>query len=375
MRGTEISLIRGFLLSSGILFLLAAGAACTTGTPTDTPLPSPTITVPPGSTATPEPTASTGLLLPSVATIVDVVKPSVVTIAVEVQVRVVDFFGRATFETQQVSGTGVIFDPRGYVVTNNHVVKGASKITVTMVNERDFEAELVGRDPGSDLAVIHIPGEDFPAVQFADPDKIAVGDWVIAIGNALNLLGGPTVTLGIVGALDRVVTTEGGTLFDMIQTDAAINAGNSGGPLVNLDGEVVGINTARSGSGEGIGFAVGTFTVSPVVDSILEHGRVVFAWLGVGVDDVTPVIAVQRGFSVKRGVEVVSVTSGGPAQKAGILPGDVIVAFNGTDVDNVKQLQKAVRAYGIGEEADVTVARGEDTREFRVTLEEQPRSP
>jgi serine protease Do len=369
----EISLFKGFLLRSGIVLLLTAVAACNTGTPTKTPLPSPTITVQSGSTSSPEPTVSNGLLLPSVATIVDVVKPTVVTIAVEMQVRVA-IFGRARIETQQVSGTGVIFDPNGYIVTNNHVVEGASRITVTMVNERDFEAELVGRDPASDLAVIKIPGEGHPAVQFADPDNIAVGDWVIAIGNTLNLLGGPTVTMGIVGALDRVVTTEGGTLYDMIQTDAAINPGNSGGPLVNLNGEVVGINTARSGSGEGIGFAIGTFTVSPVVGSILEHGRVVFAWLGIGVDDVTPVTAVQRGFSVKRGVEVVSVSSGGPAQKTGILPGDVIVAFNGTDVDNVKQLQKAVRAYGIGEEADMTVARGYSTREFRVTLEEQPRS-
>ncbi|MBI2855852.1 MAG: trypsin-like peptidase domain-containing protein [Chloroflexi bacterium] len=274
---------------------------------------------------------------------------------------------------QQSAGTGVIFDPGGLIVTNNHVVAGAVTIVVSLVDERTFEAEIVGRDPAADLAVIRIPGDGYSAVSFADPELLKIGDWVIAIGNALDLVGGPTVTIGIVGALDRVVTTEDGTLFDMIQTDAAINPGNSGGPLVNLEGEVVGINTARTQQGEGIGFAVGTFTVSPVVASILEHGRVIFAWLGVGVDDVTPVIAAQEDFSVKRGALVISVTPGGPAQKAGLQAGDIIVAFDGAEVESVKQLQKAVRRYEVGDKATVTLARGKDTRDLQVTLEEMPR--
>ena len=302
------------------------------------------------------------------------VKPSVVSIVVSTLVEQCDFFFGCRTVEQDSAGTGIIFDPEGLIVTNNHVVAGADRITVILVDERTFEAELVGRDPASDLAVIKIPQGNYDTVEFADPDRLRVGDWVIAIGNALALEGGPTVTLGIVGALDRAIDTEGSRLFDMIQTDAAINPGNSGGPLVNLDGQVVGVNTARTQGGEGIGFAVSTFTVVPVVGSILEHGRVVFAWLGVGVRDVTPVIAAQEDLSVSRGVLVVSgVGPEGPATLAGILPGDVIVAFDGTEVNTVKQLQRAIRGYDIGHETEVTIVRGGDTRDFNVTLEEQPR--
>ena len=358
----------------GALLLLGVGAACDTGVdPTDTPAPTQTPTAAATSVPGAAPIPTSGLLLPSVASVVDKIKPSVVSLAVTSEMEQCDFFQRCRTVRQQSAGTGVIFDPEGLIVTNNHVVAGAVSIVAFLVDESAFEAKIVGRDPVADLAVIRITGGSFSALSFADPERLKVGDWVIAIGNALNLVGGPTVTVGIVGALDRVVTTESGNLFDMIQTDAAINPGNSGGPLVNLDGDVVGINTARTQQGEGIGFAVSTFTVVPVVDSILEHGRVIFAWLGVGVDDLTPVIAAQEGFSVKRGVLVVSVTPGGPAQKAGLQAGDVMVAFNGTDVDNVKQLQRAVRGYVVGDESDVTLVRGDDTREFQVTLEEMPR--
>ncbi|MBF8267698.1 MAG: protease family protein, partial [Dehalococcoidia bacterium] len=224
--------VRGFLLRAGIIIIILAAVACDTGaaptaTPTATPPPSPTISAP---TTSPEPTPPP--FLPSLGAIVEKVKPSVVSILVEKQVRVYGFFGSGV-QTQQVSGTGVIFDPRGYIVTNNHVVEGATTITVTLTDELTFEAELVGRDPTSDLAVIKIPGEDYPAIRFADPEKLRVGDWVIAIGNALDLLGGPTVTLGIVSALDRVISTSDSLLTDLIQTDAAINPGNSGGPLLN----------------------------------------------------------------------------------------------------------------------------------------------
>ena len=296
-----------------------------------------------------------------------------VSIAVQTLIEQCDFFFGCRTVQQDSAGTGVIFDTEGLIVTNNHVVEGASKITVILVDERTFEAELVGRDPSSDLAVIKIPPDDYVAVEFAEPDKLRVGDWVIAIGNALALEGGPTVTLGIVGALDRAIDTEGSRLFDMIQTDAAINPGNSGGPLVNLEGQVVGINTARTQRGEGIGFAVSTFTVAPVVESILEHGRVIFAWLGVGVGDVTPVIATREDLSVSRGVLVTGVDPGGPADQAGIQTGDVIIAFDGTDVNTVKQLQRAIRGYDIGHETEVTIVRGKDTRNYQVILEEQPR--
>ena len=363
----------GALLLATVLLLLVSLACSTGADPTATPTVTPTSA--PAATATPTapPSTTVGPLLPSVSDVVAKVKPSVVSIAVQTLVEQCDFFFGCRTVAQNSAGTGAIFDPEGLIVTNNHVVEGADRITVILVDERAFEAELVGRDPASDLAVIRIPKESYATVEFADPERLRVGDWVIAIGNALALDGGPTVTLGIVGALDRAIDTEGARLFDMIQTDAAINPGNSGGPLVNLEGQVVGINTARTQSGEGIGFAVSTFTVVPVVESILEHGRVVFAWLGVGVRDVTPVIATQEDLSVSRGVLVSNVTTDGPAAPAGIRAGDVIVAFDGAEVNTVKQLQKAIRGYNIGHETEVTIVRGDDTRTFRVTLEEQPR--
>ena len=364
--------LRGLFLVTGMLLLV--GLACSTGAdPTAMPTATADSSSAATATLTTPPPATGGPLLPSVSQVVTKVKPSVVSIVVTTLIEQCDFFFGCRNVEQDSAGTGVIFDPEGLIVTNNHVVAGADEITVILVDERTFKAELVGRDPASDLAVIKIPQDSYAAVEFADPDRLMVGDWVIAIGNALALDGGPTVTLGIVGALDRAIATEGSRLFDMIQTDAAINPGNSGGPLVNLDAQVVGINTARTQGGEGIGFAVSTFTVAPVVESILEHGRVVFAWLGVGVRDVTPVIAAQEDLSVSRGVLVSSVEPEGPAAPAGIHADDVITAFDGAEVNTVKQLQMAIRGYNIGHETEVTIVRGDDTRNFRVTLEEQPR--
>ena len=303
------------------------------------------------------------------------VKPSVVSISTTSLVeRCGLFFGCVTVE-EDGAGTGVIFDSDGLIVTNDHVIENAVRITVHLVDERTFEAAIVGRDPVSDLAVVKIPGEGYPAVEFASPDELREGDWVIAIGNALALVGGPTVTLGIVGALDRSITTASGHLYDMIQTDAGINPGNSGGPLVDLDGRVVGINTARAQGGEGIGFAVSTFTVVPVVESILEHGRVVFGWIGVGVRDVTPVIASQEGLPVSRGAMVSSLELGGPAERAGMRFGDVIVSVDGVEVNSVKQFQREVLRHPIGHEADVRVMRDGEAVSFRVRLEVQPRFP
>ena len=311
--------------------------------------------------------------LPSLAEIVSEVKPSVVSIATESTAEQCDFFFGCRNIEQEAQGTGVLFDESGLIVTNNHVVNGATKINVFLDDGRSFIAKIRGTDPASDLAVIEIPGDDYTAASFADPDSLQIGDWVIAIGNALALPGGPTVTLGIVGALDRYIDTEGGRLFNMIQTDAAINQGNSGGPLINLEGEIVGINTARTSQGEGIGFAISSFTVEPVVTSILEHGKVIFAWMGVGVTDVTPVIANQENLLVNKGVLITRIDMSGPAEEAGILAMDVIIAFDDVEVTSVKQLQKVIREYYIGANATVTISRGNETLKLTITLEEQPR--
>ncbi len=310
---------------------------------------------------------------PDIAQVVDIVGPSVVSLSVTTENEQCDFFMRCRVVERQGAGTGVIFDSSGLIATNNHVVEDAIEIIVSLPDESTIAADLVGRDPATDLAVISIPGDQYRAVKFANAEDIKIGDWVVAIGNALDLLGGPTVTVGIVGALDRVVNTEGGTLFDMIQTDAAINPGNSGGPLVNLRGEVVGINTARSGTGEGIGFATSVFTVVPVIDSIAKNGKVIFPWLGVGIDDVTPVLAAQLGLSEKRGVLVLSVSERGPAFEAGIKAGDIIVGINQLGVENVKQLQVAVRGQVVGDDIEVYVDRDGESLVIKVSLGEMPR--
>ena len=353
--------------------MAVAALACGIGAePTLTPTPSPSPTDTPAAS---EPSARGAPLLPSVSHIIASVKPSVVSIATTSQVeRCGPFFGCVIVQ-ENSAGTGVIFHTDGLIVTNDHVIANAVSITVNLVDERTFMAEVVGRDPLSDLAVVRIPGGGYPAAEFAAPDELREGDWVIAIGNALALVGGPTVTLGIVGALDRSITTDAGRLYDVIQTDAGVNPGNSGGPLVDLNGRVVGINSARAQGGEGIGFAVSAFTVVPVVESIVEHGRVVFGWIGVGARDVTPVIAAQEGLPVSRGAMVSSLRRGGPAARAGMRNGDIIVAVDGAEVDSVKQLQREMRRYAIGHEAEVRVVRGSDTLAFRVRLEEQPRSP
>ena len=339
-----------------------------TATPTPIFIPTPT------PTPTPIPTPMPLIKgLPSVSKIVSQVKPSVVSIRTESNIEQCDFFFGCRNVEQEAQGTGVLFDESGLIVTNNHVVNGATEINVFLDDGRSFIAKIRGTDPASDLAVIEIPKGTYDAPSFADPDSLQIGDWVIAIGNALALPGGPTVTLGIVGALDRYIDTEGGRLFNMIQTDAAINQGNSGGPLIDLEGDIVGINTARTSQGEGIGFAVSSFTVVPVISSILEHGKVVFGWMGVGVTDVTPVIVNQENLSVNKGVLITRIDMTGPAEEAGILVGDVITAFEDIEVTTVKQLQKVVRGYDIGMEAKVTVSRGDDILDLNITLEEQPR--
>lgn len=337
------------------------------------PEPTPTAVPPTATPTVAQPAPAASPLLPSVSDVVARVKPSVVSISTTALVeRCGLFFGCVTVE-EDGAGTGVIFDAGGLIVTNDHVIENAVRITVHLVDERTFEAAIVGRDPVSDLAVVSIPGEGYPAVEFAPTGELREGDWVIAIGNALALVGGPTVTLGIVGALDRSITTDSGHLYDVIQTDAGINPGNSGGPLVDLKGRVVGINTARTQGGSGIGFAVSAVTVVPVLESILEHGRVEFGWIGVAVRDVTPVIAAQEELPVSRGAMVSSLQLDGPAAQAGIRVGDVIVAVEGVPVESAKQFQREVRRHPIGHEAEVEVVREGEAMSFRVRLEIQPR--
>ena len=350
-----------------VLALLAVG--CNSESPSPTPGPSPVSSVPTRST-------SAILRLPDIAGVVQEARPAVVSVLVEVLVR--DIFGTLrVFE----DSSGVIFDPEGYILTNNHVITGAQKITVTLDDGRQFEAEVVGGDRFTDLAVLKIEnGEQFPSVPLGSPNNVRVGDWVIAIGNALALPGGPTVTLGIISALDRTYRVGSGVdLYGLIQTDASINPGNSGGPLINLRGEVVGISTAvarddRTGSDvEGIGFAVGMDTAIPITGQLMEKGQVSWPYLGVELDNLDPQMAAHLNVPVWEGAVITNAVEGSPAWNAGIRQGDVVVSFGGERVPDVRELLRLLRhEHWVEDEVEIRAYRGDEEMDFRVVLESRP---
>lgn len=309
--------------------------------------------------------------LPSVADIVEMVRPSVVNIPTQAEGG--NFFFRTTGGTS--NGSGAIIHSDGYVITNYHVISDADRIQITTDGGRVFRATVVGSDPVTDLAVLQIEGDGpFPALPFAPPNTFRVGDWVIAIGNALGLPGGPSVTLGVVGALDRTLTTREQTLTDLIQTDAAINEGNSGGPLVDLNGEIIGINTAVVRGAQGIGFSVGSFTVVPVVQSILKHGRVMWPWLGVGVQDISAPLALELNMEERHGVLMQRVWADSPAEAAGVQEGDVLLNLDGRDIASVRDLQRLMREQlEVGQESVGVFLRDGKPLELTITLEEMPR--
>jgi len=351
-----------------------------TQAPTATIPPSPTLAPPPTVVAAPAPTPAVpvgvaGLL--GVADTVERVRPAVVSIVSEVVVQ--DFFG---VSRGYGSGSGVIFDPSGLVLTNHHVVEGAINITVTLDDGRHFAAQLVGDDPLSDLAVLRLPGNGYPFVPLGKNVPVRVGEWVIAIGNALALPGGPTVTVGVISALGRTLEeTQDVTLYDLIQTDAVINPGNSGGPLLNLQGQLVGINTAvlRGGNGsgppiEGIGFAINMENATFVSDQLITQGRVRWPWLGALLADLAPETAAQVGLPVREGVVIRGVVTGGPSDQAGIRPGDILLFLNGRKVTSVSDLTRTLR-QGLrpGQQVEVELFRSRATRKVTLTLGELPR--
>ena len=254
-------------------------------------------------------------------------------------------------------GSGFVIDSSGIIVTNNHVVEGAETIEVHFHDDTILKAELVGRDPKTDVAVIRVkPKKPLPTVSFGDSDKLRVGEWVLAIGNPFGL--GGSVSLGIVSARNRDINA--GPYDDFIQTDAAINKGNSGGPLFNLKGEVMGINTAifsPSGGSVGIGFSVPSNTVKNVISQLIQYGETRRGWLGVKIQSVTDDIAESLNLDTPRGALVADVTPTGPAEKAGIQSGDVIIEFNGRAINSMRDLPKIVAETPIGEKVPVKVLR------------------
>ncbi len=259
--------------------------------------------------------------------------------------------------TMTSMGSGFVIDASGLIVTNNHVVEGAETIEVHMQDDTVLKAELVGRDPKTDLAVLRVkPETPLPMVRFGDSDQLRIGEWVMAIGNPFGL--GGSVSLGIVSARNRDINA--GPYDDYIQTDAAINKGNSGGPLFNLKGDVVGINTAifsPSGGSVGIGFSVPSNTARNVVDQLIKYGETRRGWLGVKIQAVTGDIAESMNLGKPHGALVADVTAAGPAEKAGIQPGDVIIEFNGRPVNSMRDLPKVVAETEIGKQVPVKLLR------------------
>src|SRR5256886_221173 len=265
-------------------------------------------------------------------------------------------------------GSGFIVDTSGIVVTNNHVIADADEISVIMNDGSKFKAELVGVDKKTDLAVLKFkPNKPLKAVKFGDSDKLRLGEWVIAIGNPFSL--GVSVTAGIVSARNRDINS--GPYDNYIQTDAAINRGNSGGPLFNLDGEVVGVNTAiisPSGGSIGIGFAVPSKTAMPVIDQLKQFGETRRGWLGVRIQQVTDEIAESLKVSPPRGALVAGVDDKGPAKPAGIEPGDVIVKFDGKDIKEMRDLPRVVADTPVGKQTPVVIIRKGKEETKTVTL-------
>lgn len=275
---------------------------------------------------------------------------------------------------RQASGSGVILSDDGYVVTNNHVVEGATKIEVILNDKRSYLAELLGTDKNTDLALLRIPEKDLPFLKLGNSDEVKVGHWVVAVGNPFNL--NSTVTLGIVSAMGRnidLIRSKGNkyAIENFIQTDAAINPGNSGGALVNVAGELVGINTAiasETGSYAGYGFAIPVNLVKKVVNDIMKYGKVQRALLGVSIQEITQTLADEKGLSDLKGVYVAEVTEGGAAQKAGIKNGDVIMKVAGVEVNTSSRLQEEVGKYRPGDKVVFSIKRKSTAIDITATL-------
>jgi Do/DeqQ family serine protease len=289
-----------------------------------------------------------------------------------------DFFGRPyiippeSAPSRRGMGSGFLFSADGYVLTNEHVIRGAEEIWVTLDGfEAPLPAKLVGSDFDLDLAVLRVNApRKLPYLKLGDSDKVRVGEWVIAIGNPFGL--DHTVTVGVVSAKGRPITIEDRYYDNLLQTDASINPGNSGGPLLNLRGEVVAINTAVNIQAQGIGFAIPTSTVRPVLDELIKTGRISHAWMGVQLQVVSPELAHYLGLQKVTGAFVRVVVINSPAARAGLRPGDVILELDGARVENPEKVIRAIRTHQVGESLVVKVFREGRTHDIEVKLGRKP---
>lgn len=298
------------------------------------------------------------------------VGPAVVGITNKTVAR--DWFNRKVV-VDRGTGSGVIFDSNGYIVTNNHVIEGAQEIVVSLPDGQTLNAKVLGADPATDLAVVKVDAQGLPTAQFGNSDEIMIGEPAIAIGNPLGLEFRGSVTAGVISALNRSIEI-GERRFKLIQTDAAINPGNSGGALVNADGMVIGINSAKiSVAGvEGIGLAIPINTVRPIIQAIIDHGKVARPYLGVGAFDKAS--AARQGYqlNIDAGVYVAQVSPESPAIKSGIRKGDIILKIGDSEVNSVVDLRTAIANYEVGKVVTVLIDRDNKQISVEVKLEEMP---
>lgn len=294
-----------------------------------------------------------------------------------------DFFGGTpNREYKQVGlGSGVIIDDEGYILTNEHVVAQADKITVTLPDGREFKGEVKGQDQRSDLAVVKINARNLPVAQLGDSDALKIGQWVVAIGNPFGFAlqnPEPTVTVGVISALHRSLgrtVSQERDYNDLIQTDAAINPGNSGGPLVNLKGEIVGINVAifsTSGGYQGVGFAIPVNNAKRIITNLIEGKKVLYGWLGINAQDLNEELTQYFGVSNKTGVLVAGILKDGPAEKGGIKEGDIITKLDDKNINNTRELLSILARAEVGKKVKITVIRDKKEQLLGVVIGERP---
>lgn len=372
--------VLSFFLVIMFIFVVACGSAASKESPTTNPTtiaatPLPTVTNTPTvvSTVTPTPTTTplsiSTTALPSVADVVATVYPSVVTINTEATTY--DFFYGQ--QVQQGAGSGWIYREDGIIVTNNHVIEGAQKVTVGLADGRAFEAEAVYGDSVADLAIVKIKADGLPVAKVGDSSKLRVGDWVVAIGNPLGQ--GLRASQGIVSGVNVSLSADQGeSLYNLLETSAAINPGNSGGPLADMAGEVIGITSAKiSAVGvEGMGYAISTQTAIPIINQLIEKGYVSRPWLGAQFVTVDPFVAVMNHLSVDTGVVISQVVSGSPADKAGLKVLDVIVNYNGEAMTTAEDLERAILSGQIGQTVNISYVEGGSTKTTTAVLVESP---
>jgi len=358
-----------YLLTCLIILYLILGSSCLLP-PVNTSPPT-TPTTPIESNWTLPPSQGQSQFLPNIADVVALVKPSVV--AINTEVITYDIFRNPYKQTG--AGSGWITDEDGIIVTNNHVVEGANTITVTLADGRTFPASVVGADAYSDLAVVMIDARNLNAASVGNSSQLRVGDWVVAIGNPLGL--GISAKEGIISRLGvSLEVSSGQTLYDLIETSAAINPGNSGGPLVNMAGEVIGITSAKIATVgvEGMGYAISINTAMPIIKELIQKGYVVRPWLGVegGLYTVNQYVVFRYRLAIDRGAFVTEVTSGSPADKAGIKPGDVITSFDDKEITTADELNQAIYSSQIEQKVKITYWRGNNKNTTYATLTENP---